>query len=41
MMFNLFMTTVVRNQKVKVKEYKTRYDSVYDSLLDLKTSQFH
>ncbi len=36
MMFDLFMTTVVRNQKVKVKEYKTRYDSVYDSLLYLK-----
>jgi hypothetical protein len=29
------MTTVIRNQKVKVKEYKTRYDSVYDSLLYL------
>jgi len=27
---------VVRNQKVKVKEYKTHYDSVYDSLLYLK-----
>ena len=30
------MMAVVRNQKVKVKEYKTHYDSVYDSLLDLK-----
>ena len=30
------MTAVVRSQKVKVKEYKTRYDSVYDSLLYLK-----
>lgn len=36
MMFDLFMTTVVRNQKVKVREYKTRYDSVYDSRLYLK-----
>ncbi len=36
MMFDLFMTTVVRNQIVKVKEYKTRYESVYDSLLYLK-----
>jgi hypothetical protein len=36
MMFDLFMTTVVRNQKVKEKKYKTRYDSVYDSLLYLK-----
>ncbi len=30
------MTAVVRSQKVKVKEYKTRYDSVYDALLYLK-----
>ena len=30
------MTAVVRNQKVKVKEYKTHYDSVYGSLLYLK-----
>lgn len=36
MMFDLFMTALVRNQKVRVKEYKTRYDSVYDSLLYLK-----
>ena len=36
MMFELFMTALVRSQKVKVKEYKTRYDSVYDSLLYLK-----
>ena len=35
-MFDLIMTAVVRNQKVKVKEYKTHYDSVYDSLFDLK-----
>jgi len=35
-MFDLIMMAVVRNQKVKVKEYKTHYDSVYDSLLYLK-----
>jgi hypothetical protein len=35
-MFDLIVTALVRRQKVKVKEYKTRYDSVYDSLLYLK-----
>ena len=39
-MFDLFMTALVRSQKVKVKEYKTRYDSVYDSLLYLKNQPF-
>ncbi len=30
------MTVVIRSQKVKVKEYRTYYDCVYDALLYLK-----